>query len=115
MLIALREVRRRKASLGRISMTQTLTRHRDIRNWVTLRQGSPAISRIRNRLGQEQAQLRLSFGPQDQHKADIASQDDGVSPCSWNAWLAELDRQHLALRVDPARDQFEFVHRRDLH
>ena len=96
-------------------MTHTLTRHRDIQNWVTDRQGIPAISRIRNRMGEERAQLRLSFGRPDRAKRDITSQDDGVSPCSWTAWLAELERQQLALRVDSAEDAFELVHRRDLH
>lgn len=92
-------------------MTQmhTLTRHRDIQNWVTDRQGIPAIARVRNRFGEEHAQLRLSF--QKLRKAEPASQDDGMSPCSWTAWLAELDRQQLALQVDPAADDFELVGR----
>jgi hypothetical protein len=34
-------------------------------------------------------------------------------PVSWTAWLAELDRRHLALRVSD-RD-FEFVERRELN
>jgi hypothetical protein len=34
-----------------------------------------------------------------------------MSPCSWTAWLAELDRQQLALKVDPAADKFELVER----
>ena len=92
-------------------MTQlhTLTRHRDIQNWVTDRHGIPAIARVRNRFGEERAQLKLSF--QKAKKADIESQDDGMSPVSWTAWLAELDRQHLALKVDPAADAFELVER----
>jgi hypothetical protein len=96
-------------------MTQMLTRHRDIQNWVSDRKGIPAIARVRNRFGQERAQLRLSFRSPDRDKADLTSQDDGVSPCSWNAWLAELDRQHLALRVDPAQDGCELVERREAH
>jgi hypothetical protein len=40
------------------------------------------------------------------------SQDDGMSPCSWTAWLAELDRQQLALQVDMTADDFELVQRR---
>lgn len=88
----------------------TLTRHRDIQNWVTDRRGIPAIARVRNRFGEERAQLRLSFQKHD--KPQIASQDDGMSPCSWTAWLAELDRQQLALRVDLAADDFELVERR---
>ena len=93
-------------------MTQlhTLTRHRDIQNWVSDRHGIPAIARVRNQFGEERAQLKLSFQTRKKH---IESQDDGMSPCSWTAWLAELDRQQLALKVDPAADDFELVERRD--
>jgi len=93
-------------------MTQihTLTRHRDIQNWVNDRHGIPAIARVRNRFGEERAQLKLSF--QKAKKADIESQDDGMSPVSWTAWLAELDRQQLALQVDLAADDFALVERR---
>lgn len=73
-----------------------LTRHRDIRNWVIDRRGMPAISRVRDRFGDERAQLRLRFAQEDERREDA-----GMSPCSWAAWLAELDRQQLALRVDP--------------
>ena len=92
-------------------MTQmhTLIRHRDIQNWVSDRHGIPAIARVRNRFGEERAQLKLSF--EKARKAPHEGLDDGMSPCSWTAWLAELDRQHLALKVDPAADDFEFVER----
>jgi hypothetical protein len=39
-----------------------------------------------------------------------------MSPCSWTAWLAELDRQHLALKIsssDPSG--FELVDRKELN
>lgn len=81
--------------------THTLTRHRDIQNWVNDRRGSPAIARVRDHFGQEQAELRLRF---DHEQAYRAEPDDGMSPCSWTAWLAELDRQQLALRVDTRGD-----------
>ncbi|SEQ25304.1 hypothetical protein SAMN05428969_2414 [Devosia sp. YR412] len=92
-------------------MTQmhTLTRHRDIQNWVSDRHGIPAIARVRNRFGEERSQLRLSF--QKREKPSHESQDDGMSPCSWTAWLAELDRQQLALMVDMTADDFEIVER----
>lgn len=91
----------------------TLTRHRDIQNWVTDRRGIPAIARIRDRFGEERAQLRLRFHRAQAAKPDPASQDDGMSPVSWTAWLAELDRQQLALRIDRTRaDSFELVERR---
>lgn len=91
--------------------THTLTRHRDIQNWVTDRNGIPAIARVRNRFGEVHSQLKLSF--QKRRKEQLESQDDGMSPCSWTAWLAELDRQQLALKVDLAADDFELVERRD--
>lgn len=87
----------------------TLTRHRDIQNWVSDRHGIPAIARVRNRFGEVHSQLKLSF--QKREKQRIESQDDGMSPCSWTAWLAELDRQQLALKVDLAADDFELVER----
>ena len=92
-------------------MTQlhTLTHHRDIQNWVTDRHGVPAIARVRNRFGEERAQLKLSF--QKREKKRMESEDDGMSPCSWTAWLAELDRQQLVLQVDLA-DDFALVERR---
>jgi hypothetical protein len=87
---------------------RTLTRHRDIQNWVTDRQGIPAIARVRNRFGEERAQLKLSFR---RRKVQPGSENEGVSPCSWTAWLAELDRQQLALQVDPEADNCELVTR----
>lgn len=83
----------------------TLTRHRDIQNWVTDRNGTPAIARVRNKLGEERSMLRLHFA-----KSDEGRLDGGMSPCSWTAWLAELDRQHLALKVEPT-GQCELVSR----
>lgn len=94
-----------------MTYSRTLVRHRDIQNWVTDRHGIPAIARVRNRFGEARAQLKLSFDRR--RKQDHASQDDGLSPCSWTAWFAELDRQQLALKVDPARDEYELVERRE--
>jgi len=96
-------------------MTHMLTRHRDIQRWVIDHKGIPAIARVRNRMGHERAKLLLSFKRPDANKADLTSEDDGMSPCSWTAWLAELDRQHLALRVDPVQDGFELVERAGGH
>ena len=91
----------------------TLTRHRDIQNWVTDRQGIPAMTSVRNSFGEVRAQLRLRFAQRDKVKADLASQDDGLSPCSWTAWLAELDRQQLALKIAGSdANGFELVERR---
>jgi len=79
-----------------MSNAHMLTRHRDIQNWVAGRRGMPAIARVRNSFGEEQAQLRLTFSRNMEGREDI-----GMSPCSWSAWLAELDRQQLALRIEP--------------
>lgn len=74
-----------------------LTRHRDIQNWVNDRNGTPAIARVRNRFGEFRSQLKLRF---EKSYAEGAL-DAGMSPCSWTAWLAELDRQQLALKIEP--------------
>jgi len=76
-----------------------LTRHRDIQNWVTDRHGRPAIARVRDRFGADRALLKLRFS-----KTSEGEDDAGMSPCSWTAWLAELDRQQLALKVEPTGD-----------
>jgi hypothetical protein len=80
-----------------MSATHTLTRHSDIQSWVTDRNGIPAVARIRNRFGEEKAKLLLRFV-----RSQGVGVDDGMSPCSWTAWFAELDRQQLALKVTPA-------------
>lgn len=82
-----------------------LTRHRDIRDWVIQRRGMPAIARVPDRTGTVRAQLKLRFA-----RDDGATDETGLSPCSWTAWLAELDRQELALRVEPT-GQCELVSR----
>ena len=76
-----------------------LTRHRDIQDWVSDRHGRPAIARVRNRFGEARAQLKLRFA-----RVEEGAEDAEMSPCSWTAWLAELDRQQLALRVEPSGD-----------
>lgn len=96
--------------------THTLTRHHDIRTWVIDHHGTPAIRRVLNRFGKTEAQLELTFtAPKARPQQGMPSIDDGLSPCSWAAWLAELDRRHLALRVDDRRPDFELVSRSDLN
>jgi hypothetical protein len=96
-----------------MNLTQTLIRHRDIQNWVTARQGMPAIARVPNSMGEMRARLALSFSKARTRPTTVPGMDDGMSPVSWNAWLAELDRQHLALKVSNQKD-FEFVARQEL-
>ena len=93
--------------------THTLIEHREIQNWVTARQGRPAIQRVPDSAGRISARLALNFA-HPQAPTETPSQDDGMSPCSWTAWLAELDRQNLALRVND-KTAFEFVERRALN
>ena len=94
----------------------TLTRHRDIQNWVAARRGVPAIRRIPDRFGEMRARLTLSFAGHSPAPTTTPTQDDGMSPCSWAAWLAELDRQQLALKVsDQKQPSFEFIERKELN
>jgi hypothetical protein len=96
--------------------THTLIRHADIQNWVSARKGQPAISRVPDRTGLMRSKLTLSFARQQATLNETPSQDDGMSPVSWTAWLAELDRQNLALRVTGEKQpKYEFVERRELN
>ena len=91
--------------------THTLVRHSDIQNWVSARNGQPAIRHVMDGLGQTNPSLDLAFG-HEKALADAPSVDSGKSPCSWTAWLAELDRQRLALKVaDGKAPVYEFVPR----
>lgn len=91
----------------------TLTQHRDIQAWVTDRHGLPAVSRVADRFGEVHPRLTIQFR-RLARPTDNPGLDDGVSPVSWTAWLAELDRQQLALKVTPDTE-FEFVARKDLN
>jgi hypothetical protein len=93
---------------------QTLTQHRDIQNWVTARRGMPAIARVSSSTGEVRARLALNFGRMRRAPSALPEVDDGMSPVSWKSWLAELDRQQLALKVSGAGDDFEFVERREV-
>ena len=76
---------------------------------VALERSGVLLSRVLRPL------LLIRFGNRPTPSAG-ASLDDGMSPCSWTAWLAELDRQHLALKIsssDPSG--FELVDRKELN
>ena len=95
---------------------QTLTEHRAIRNWVANRKGVPAIRRVPNRQGEIGACLALNFPHHHAAPHSTPTQDDGISPVSWSAWLAELDRQKLALKVlDEKQPAFAFIARKNLN
>jgi len=95
-----------------MTAAHTLTRHRDIRNWIADRKGLPAIQRVRDRFGEMRARLEIRFSQGGTRP--LGSVDDGLSPVAWNAWLAELDRQGLALRVTP-QGEYEFIERREMN
>lgn len=96
--------------------THTLVRHTDIQKWVSARKGMPAISRVPDKMGMMKAKLALSFGLEHAKPTETPSQDDGMTPVSWTAWLAELDRQNLALRVTGEKPpSYEFIERRELN
>jgi hypothetical protein len=93
----------------------TLTRHRDIQAWVAERRGLPAIVRAPNSFGEWRSRLALRF-EQPARPRDMPAVDQGASPISWSAWLAELDRQQLALRVSEGGEtDYEFVERKTLN
>ncbi len=93
----------------------TLTRHRDIQAWVTERRGLPAVVRAHNSSGEMRSRLALKFN-RPARPAGMPNVDQGVSPVSWTAWLAELDRQQLALRVsEGGTTDYEFVERKTLN
>ncbi len=94
--------------------THTLTRHQDIQKWVAGRRGLPAIRRVPDSSGTVRSRLTLNFSGRRPAPVSTPSQDDGIVPVSWTAWLAELDRQHLALRVGQD-ENYEFVERKDLN
>lgn len=91
-------------------ISQLLTTHSAIQSWVADQKGCPAIARVRDHYGVEKPQLRLKFT----RFGDEEALDGETSPCSWTAWLAELDRQHLALKIEPSGD-FSFVPRDTMH
>ena len=93
----------------------TLTRHADIQTWVAGQNGLPAIRRVPDQFGRVHPRLTLSFASHKPAPSATPTQDDGMSPVSWSAWLAELDRQHLALRVTDQDGDFELVERKDLN
>jgi hypothetical protein len=99
--------------------TRKLIHHRDIQNWVTARHGMPAVTRTADDHGTIRSRLALRFrrAPRPMGSTPDAAPeiDDGMSPISWKAWLAELDRQRLALRVNGQRSaDFEFVERDEI-
>ena len=93
----------------------TLTRHRDIQAWVTDRHGMPAILRGHNRFVELRSRLAIRFRGIGKPEC-MPGVDQGVMPVSWSAWLAELDRQQLALRVsEDGETDYELIERKSLN
>jgi hypothetical protein len=98
-----------------MTYAHTLTRHRDIQAWVAERRGLPAMVRGHNRFGELRARLALKFD-RPSRPDGMPEVDQGASPISWAAWLAELDRQQLALRVtEDGPTNYELVERKTLN
>ena len=93
----------------------TLTRHRDIQAWVSDHKGMPAMERQHTPFGEFRARLALRF-ERPARPTGMPRVDQGGSPVSWAAWLAELDRQQLALRVFEGDDvEYELIDRKSLN
>ena len=92
----------------------TLTRHRDIQAWVSDRKGMPAMVRAHNSFGEMRSRLALRFEAMGKPQG-MPGVDQGVTPVSWTAWLAELDRQQLALRVSEDSEDYELIERKSLN
>jgi hypothetical protein len=99
-------------------MPRTLTKHSDIREWAEGRSGYPMMEDVPD--GTDvRSLLEITFG-QHALNADTNEGPDrpgGFRLVGWDEWLAEFDRQKLALRVpdeEPGRtdNDFEFVNRK---
>lgn len=98
-----------------MDQAHTLTRHRDIQAWVSERRGLPAMVRSNNKFGEMRAKLALRFEAMAKPQGAPVV-DQGAAPVSWAAWLAELDRQQLALRVtDAETPEYELIERKSLN
>ena len=91
----------------------TLVTHGDIQKWVSAHHGQPAIKRVPDPTGQVRSRLTLTFSRRTAPE-NMPGMDEGLSPVSWSAWLAELDRQNLALRIE-TEDRFELIDKRELN
>ena len=92
-----------------------LVDHHDIRKWVEAREGQPALRHVVGKTGRLEPRLAIRFR-RAEAPLFVPGQDEGMSPCSWTAWMAELDRQHLALEVsDRAGTRIAFVARTTRH
>lgn len=99
-------------------MSKILTDHAAIRQWAEARNGYPMLMDVPSGTG-SRTLLQLTFG-QHALNADNNEGPDraagGYQLVTWDDWLAELERQQLALKVNdeqPGRldNDFHFVSR----
>jgi hypothetical protein len=74
----------------------------------------PAMVRAHNSFGEMRSRLALRFEAMGKPQG-MPGVDQGVTPVSWTAWLAELDRQQLALRVSEDSEDYELIERKSLN
>ncbi|HEX4296720.1 MAG TPA: hypothetical protein VHZ56_01735 [Devosia sp.] len=73
------------------------------------------MAQAHDRSGAMRAKLALRFESMGR-PSGMPAVDQGLSPVSWSAWLAELDRQQLALKVSADGDtDYELIERKTLN
>ena len=99
-------------------MPKTLTKSVDIRRWVEARAGAPMSMDMPTGTGDTRTLLNITFGQHALNADENEGPDriSGFALIGWEEWIAEFDRQRLAMRVrDEAPGQldndFEFVAR----
>ncbi|HEV7278013.1 MAG TPA: hypothetical protein VGN80_17165 [Devosiaceae bacterium] len=99
-------------------MSKTLTDRAEIRQWAEARNGSPMLMEVPSGTD-SRTLLQITFG---QHALNAEHNEGpdrvagGYELVTWDDWLAELERQQLALKVndeEPGRldNDFRFVSR----
>jgi hypothetical protein len=99
-------------------MPKTLTKPDDIRQWAEARAGAPMSMDMPDGSGEMRTLLNITFG-QHALNADENEGPDritGFELTSWDEWVAELEKQGMAIRVrdeSPGQldNEFEFVAR----
>lgn len=98
-------------------MSKILTNAADIRQWVEARAGNPVMLDTPDGT-RSRTLLQLTFGQHLLNSDENEGPDrpGGYELASWDDWLAELDRQGLALKVsdDPSggnEHEYTFVNR----
>lgn len=87
-------------------MSELLTDHAQIRNWVSARAGSPAKIDVPDGHGGFTTQLRLTFGQRMFTNDADESRDQigGIELITWKEWFEEFEQHQLALRVPITSD-----------